>query len=107
MSWCRGCGCDLHGDGKFKPCELDGEPLCPACLAEEQAAREMTKETPSNVVPIQKARPVLDQNETRKMWVCNTCGGQWFWLYAGGDIQCAGCDKEQVTIRTFMPEQKP
>lgn len=107
MTNCKGCGCNLFGDGKFKGFELDGKPLCLPCLSEEEAAREARRPVPGNVVSIQKARPVVGCNETRKMWICNSCGGQWFWLYAGGDIQCAGCDEEQGSIRTFLPDERP
>ena len=60
-----------------------------------------------NVVSIIKARPVLGQTETRKLWTCNACDSQWFWLYGDGSIQCATCDNEQLAIRTFLPEEKP
>lgn len=102
MNICAGCGCALHGEGKFKPYDLDGSPMCLPCLSEQLAALDKPP-LQSNVVSILKARPVTGQQDSRKMWVCGECGGQWFWLYAGGDIQCASCDADQsTTIRTFL-----
>lgn len=76
--------------------------MCLPCLGEEMVARE-SQPPQSNVVSTLKARLVTGQHDDRKMWVCNECNGQWFWLYAGGGIQCASCDADQSTsIRTFL-----
>lgn len=63
--------------------------------------------TDDKVVSILKARPVMGPSGSRQTWQYGVCECQWFWLYSNGEIQSVNCDKEQVSIRTFMPGEKP